>query len=94
LCREHILTCVLCQGKGFICEVCRDSNPVYPFDLESITQCPKCFTVFHLECSVGLTNCPKCDRIEARNLNWHISEAKLTRQHGSTANELLAVECS
>ena len=38
--------------------------------------------------------CPKCDMFEARNLNWHISEAKLMRQHGLTANELSAVECS
>jgi uncharacterized C2H2 Zn-finger protein len=49
---------------------------------ESIAQCPKCFTVFHLECSATLTNCPKCDRIEARNLNWHVSEAKWARLHG------------
>lgn len=102
ICREHIFTCVLCQGKGFICELCRDNKPIYPFDLVSNTppniwkkfhlifttfsflfiyqdgigQCPKCFTVFHRDCSINLVNCPKCDRIEARNLNWHVNEAR------------------
>lgn len=72
--RSHILGgCILCAGKGFICEICKDSEPLYPFDLNSIVQCEKCFAVFHPNCSVLLTNCPKCDRIEARNLKWHVS---------------------
>jgi hypothetical protein len=49
-----------------------------------------------LECSTTLTNCPKCDRIEARNLNWHITEAKLARQLAATSSsaELSALEAS
>ena len=45
---HHVLKrCLVCAGKGFICEVCRDGSPVYPFHLEDISQCTKCFTVFH-----------------------------------------------
>ena len=72
--RSHILGgCILCAGKGFICEVCKDAEPLYPFDLNSIVQCEKCFAVFHPDCSSKLKNCPKCDRIDARNLNWHVT---------------------
>ena len=72
--RTHILGgCILCAGKGFICEVCKDNEPIYPFDLKSIVQCEKCFGVFHPNCSLKLKNCPKCDRIEARNLKWHVT---------------------
>ena len=72
--RSHILGgCILCAGKGFICEVCKDIKPLYPFDLDSIVQCEKCFAVFHPDCSEKLKHCPKCDRIEARNLKWHVT---------------------
>ena len=77
--KSHIMSCILCSGKGFICNVCFDDEVIYPFDLDAIMQCNKCFTVFHLDCSVKMENCPKCDRIEARNLNFHISLAKSQR---------------
>jgi hypothetical protein len=77
--RGHILGCILCSGKGFICEVCREDQVIYPFDLDAIMQCAKCYTVFHLDCSVKITTCPKCDRIEARNLNWHVSLSRSQR---------------
>lgn len=77
--RDHILGCVLCSGKGFICEVCKEDRPIYPFDLDQIMQCKECFTVFHLDCSVKIPKCPKCDRIEARNLNWHVSLVRSQR---------------
>ena len=84
--RAHILGgCILCAGKGFICEVCKDSEPLYPFDFDSIVQCEKCFAVFHPDCSSKLKNCPKCDRVEARNLKWHVSMS-LTERSKSPAN--------
>jgi len=75
----HILKCILCSGKGFICEICRQDQVIFPFELDSIMQCKKCFTVFHLDCSMKMTTCPKCDRIEARNLNWQVSLSKSQR---------------
>lgn len=80
VCEEHIFSCVLCSGKGFICEVCRVDQPVYPFQMESISQCQMCFTVFHADCSLRLSSCPKCDRVEARGLNWHVANSKMIRE--------------
>ena len=64
-----------------------DAQVIYPFDLDAIMQCNKCYTVFHLDCSVKMANCPKCDRIEARNLNWHISLSK--SQRGGADNNVM-----
>ena len=75
----HILKCILCSGKGFICEICRQDQVIFPFELDSIMQCKECYTVFHLDCSMKMTTCPKCDRIEARNLNWQVSLSKSQR---------------
>ena len=77
---KHITKCLLCSGKGFICEICKEDQVLFPFEFDSIMSCKNCFTVFHLDCSVQITSCPKCDRIEARNLNWHVSLSKIQRQ--------------
>ena len=91
--RSHIVGgCILCAGKGFICEVCKDREPLYPFDLDSIVQCEKCFAVFHPECSARLENCPKCDRIEARNLKWHVMMSLNDREHSPVNAEHNSIE--
>ena len=90
--RTHIADCILCAGKGFICEVCKDKDPLYPFDMESIVQCEKCFAVFHPECSSKLKNCPKCDRIEARHLKWHIFMSQNERAHSPVNVEHNSIE--
>ena len=77
-CADHIYDCLLCSGKGFICEVCRGEDVVYPFS-DKITQCEKCCTVFHAECSDKTQSCPKCDRLESRDLNWQVSLARMRR---------------
>lgn len=32
---NHILSCKLCKLKGFYCEICRSSNLLYPFHLDT-----------------------------------------------------------
>ena len=91
--RMHILGgCILCAGKGFICEVCKDKEPLYPFDLDSIVQCEKCFAVFHPECSFELKNCTKCDRIEARNIKWHVFLSQNDRELSPVNGEQNSIE--
>jgi hypothetical protein len=33
--RDHILKCSLCSQKGFICEICQNSEVLYPFDVDT-----------------------------------------------------------
>lgn len=35
LCLAHVYSCGLCVLKGFICEICKDSKPIFPFETES-----------------------------------------------------------
>jgi len=30
----------LCREKGFICEICRDRQPIYPFQAQTVQVCP------------------------------------------------------
>uniref|UniRef100_A0A0K2T8D6 RUN domain-containing protein n=1 Tax=Lepeophtheirus salmonis TaxID=72036 RepID=A0A0K2T8D6_LEPSM len=87
--RSHILTCLICKGHGFICEICRNDKPLYPFELEKISQCEKCFTVFHKECAGSIVTCPKCERIESRNLNWHVSNVRIKKSSSSNFNAVI-----
>ena len=82
LCIRHVTSCLICSGRGFICEICRDKKPVYPFNLDTTSQCKDCNTVFHLHCSKGIVSCPKCERIENRNLQWHVNNSKMSREIG------------
>ena len=83
LCIKHVTSCLICSGRGFICEICKDKKPVYPFHLDTTSQCKDCSTVFHAHCSRGLVTCPRCERIEARQLQWHVNNSKLSREWGS-----------
>ncbi|KAL8582413.1 hypothetical protein ACOMHN_067064 [Nucella lapillus] len=35
LCTRHVLSCTLCMGKGFYCELCQEPAPVFPFQIHS-----------------------------------------------------------
>ena len=38
---SHIKSCPLCQGKGFVCEMCDNANDIiYPFELNKVSSCP------------------------------------------------------
>ena len=82
LCTRHVTSCLICSGRGFICEICKDKKPVYPFHLDTTSQCKDCNTVFHLHCSKGIISCPRCERIESRNLQWHVNNSKMIRDIG------------
>lgn len=38
--KEHVLTCLLCHAKGFICEICMNTKDIiFPFELETTSVC-------------------------------------------------------
>lgn len=34
--KAHIISCKICKAKGFVCEICRNPEVIFPFNLESI----------------------------------------------------------
>lgn len=70
--RNHVLSCMLCCLKGFICEICKSSQIIYPFDTESVHRCNSCQSIYHKNCFKSLRDCdacPRCKRLKARVSN-------------------------
>ncbi|XP_042209721.1 differentially expressed in FDCP 8 homolog isoform X2 [Homarus americanus] len=58
--------CLVCQGKGYICELCDGSEIIFPFD-GGVVVCTGCSTVLHHLCYTSRSSkCPRCARQEAR----------------------------
>ncbi|CAD5115271.1 DgyrCDS4264 [Dimorphilus gyrociliatus] len=64
--KKHIFECVLCRQKGFYCEICRNNEIIFPFELERVTKCNTCGSIFHKNCRNNTSHCPKCQRLEQR----------------------------
>lgn len=62
---KHIHECQLCSSKGSICEFCNKKEIIYPFNLKTTVQCPKCKSSAHRGCYSSQT-CPKCLRLSSR----------------------------
>ncbi|XP_012638146.2 protein associated with UVRAG as autophagy enhancer isoform X2 [Microcebus murinus] len=61
----HVAGCELCQGKGFICEFCRNTTVIFPFQTTTCRRCSACRACFHKRCFQS-SRCPRCVRISAR----------------------------
>ncbi|XP_053652184.1 differentially expressed in FDCP 8 homolog B isoform X3 [Cherax quadricarinatus] len=57
--------CLVCQGKGYICEICDNNEIIFPFD-NGVIVCNGCSATLHHLCYTRNTKCPKCARQEAR----------------------------
>ncbi|KAK8740633.1 hypothetical protein OTU49_003003 [Cherax quadricarinatus] len=64
--REHISQCEVCSPRGFICELCSDTEIIYPFQLGNTYTCAVCYGVYHAVCARGRRKCPRCVRRAAR----------------------------
>ncbi|XP_037932395.1 run domain Beclin-1-interacting and cysteine-rich domain-containing protein-like [Teleopsis dalmanni] len=65
-CEAHIFNCVLCIGRGFICEYCDKSEVIYPWQKNTF-RCDRCGSCFHLQCWKGMVEqCCKCHRMNKR----------------------------
>ncbi|XP_054575734.1 protein associated with UVRAG as autophagy enhancer [Eptesicus fuscus] len=61
----HVASCELCQGKGFICEFCRSTAVIFPFQITTCRRCSECRACFHKQCFRS-SECPRCARMTAR----------------------------
>jgi run domain Beclin-1 interacting cysteine-rich containing protein len=67
--KQHIYQCIVCNGKGFTCEICKKRKDIlYPFDeTKSIGQCERCSNIYHKKCWDNIDHdCPKCYRLIQR----------------------------
>ncbi|XP_016159879.1 PREDICTED: pleckstrin homology domain-containing family M member 1 isoform X2 [Ficedula albicollis] len=59
---HHVYSCDLCTQRGFICQICRSSDIIFPFQFDTTTRCSECKTVFHRDCHARAPSCPRCER--------------------------------
>ena len=61
--KSHIITCMLCLAKSFVCEICTgpDQECLFPFD-DGVDVCRECEAVYHRDCFRSVVTCPRCDR--------------------------------
>ncbi|XP_076044585.1 differentially expressed in FDCP 8 homolog isoform X1 [Oratosquilla oratoria] len=58
--------CLVCRGKGFICEICDIGEIIFPFD-GGVIVCSECNTCLHHICYTKRNQqCPRCVRQQAR----------------------------
>ena len=63
---QHILACEICSQQGFLCELCKNSKLIYPFDIDNVIKCPNCLTCYHRNCLKHSDDCLKCKRKKSR----------------------------
>ncbi|CAH8480372.1 unnamed protein product [Schistosoma rodhaini] len=61
---EHISICKRCLACGFICEICKSGQVLFPFGQVNTTICSGCSACFHRAClhSPNPKTCPRCIR--------------------------------
>jgi len=60
--KHHTVRCNICKAKGFVCEICRNPEVIFPFNLESTFKCHLCGAVYHDKCMSYSKPCPRCER--------------------------------
>jgi run domain Beclin-1 interacting cysteine-rich containing protein len=75
------------MARGFVCEICRSREIIFPWDVTRIVRCRHCGCCLHMVCwkgshtpatSPGLASpddCPRCIRLRARHSYRDNSEA-------------------
>ncbi|CAH8829146.1 unnamed protein product [Trichobilharzia szidati] len=65
---EHIPICERCLAQGFICEVCKSGQILFPFGQVNTVTCPTCSACFHRVClpTPKPEICPRCIRRAAK----------------------------
>ncbi|CAH8451516.1 unnamed protein product [Heterobilharzia americana] len=62
---EHISLCERCLAQGFICEICKSGQILFPFGQINTIICSNCSACFHRTCLNNipkLETCPRCIR--------------------------------
>uniref|UniRef100_A0A2K5MD43 Phorbol-ester/DAG-type domain-containing protein n=1 Tax=Cercocebus atys TaxID=9531 RepID=A0A2K5MD43_CERAT len=60
---QHVYHCDLCTQRGFICQICRHHDIIFPFEFDTTVRCAECKTIFHQSCqAVVKKGCPRCAR--------------------------------
>ncbi|XP_058795536.1 run domain Beclin-1-interacting and cysteine-rich domain-containing protein isoform X2 [Phymastichus coffea] len=80
---NHVANCVLCQARGFICELCNSKDVIYPWEMNKVTRCDNCGTCYHIACAnpdsntKKIVDCKRCSRLRARHESKEDSSSEI-----------------
>jgi len=67
---RHIRLCKHCSSLASQCQVCRNNDKLFPFNVASVVRCKRCAALFHRKCFFGSSQkskqagvgvcCPAC----------------------------------
>ncbi|XP_017767901.1 PREDICTED: run domain Beclin-1-interacting and cysteine-rich domain-containing protein isoform X1 [Nicrophorus vespilloides] len=68
MCSKHVYECQLCLARGFICEICKKNDLLFPWRMGSVSRCKKCGCCFHITCWKESDDlpCRRCTRFGRR----------------------------
>eukprot|EP00795_Rhopilema_esculentum_P001579 gene1579-16031_t len=66
---EERLLLMICQGRGFICEICPSTDVIFPFDFNSLS-CPECMSLFHRSVVELIDDCQVKHILQATLASW------------------------
>ncbi|XP_076269262.1 run domain Beclin-1-interacting and cysteine-rich domain-containing protein rubicon isoform X2 [Rhynchophorus ferrugineus] len=69
ICCRHTSECKLCIARGYICEVCKDGEIIFPWQMKVVSRCSKCSACYHIKCWTESNECLRCTRINRRKQN-------------------------
>ncbi|XP_065172084.1 run domain Beclin-1-interacting and cysteine-rich domain-containing protein [Atheta coriaria] len=50
VCCRHTSECELCLARGFICEICKSAEVLFPWQMKIVSRCAQCGSCFHSKC--------------------------------------------
>lgn len=66
LVQHCVHSCDSCRARACVCELCRASEPIFPFQVRTVSMCDQCRQSYHRDCLRAAAACPKCARIAKR----------------------------
>ncbi|CAD5227616.1 unnamed protein product [Bursaphelenchus okinawaensis] len=83
---EHVLSCLICQQRGFLCQVCmQPKDIIFPFQIDKISRCEGCGSLSHKKCyhkwlkKYTSWRCGRCERLRKKRF-------RLSHQNGDSSN--------
>ena len=65
---SHVRSCTTCRGKGSICAVCKNRELIFPFQIDLVSTCRHCHSIFHKMCwnetEECVDECVRCLQIQ------------------------------
>lgn len=72
--------CQRCRLLGRFCALCRDTEPIFYYDLEEVVECPRCLMLTHRQCASKENDCVNCRRVHMSIMSPSVDPASISEE--------------